>query len=156
MTERNGAAPAKPDLVALRAEIAQTRADLGETVQALAAKVDVKARAREQVEQTKAKVRAQVGEATGKVRDAAYLATGRVRIAAAQATDKAKGTAVQATGKVKGTAVQATDKVKESGALDRAGQARQQVRNNPIPLAAVLAGMVAVVGVILIVRGRRR
>ena len=55
-----------------------------------------------------------------------------------------------------GTAVQASDKVKESGALDRADQARQQVRDNPVPFAAVLAGMVAVVGVILIVRGRRR
>jgi uncharacterized protein YjbJ (UPF0337 family) len=145
MTEKNGAAEGKPDVAALRAEIAQTRADLGETVQALAAKADVKAIAREQVEETKAWVRAQAAEATGKVREAAYLATGKVRTAATQATDKARGTVVQATGKVK-----------ESGALDRADQARQQVRNNPIPLAAVLAGMVAVVGVILIVRGRRR
>ena len=38
----------------LRAEIKQTRAELGETVQALAAKADVKARAKEQVELTKA------------------------------------------------------------------------------------------------------
>jgi hypothetical protein len=37
-----------PDRVAaLRAEIAHTRADLGQTVEALAAKADVKARARE-------------------------------------------------------------------------------------------------------------
>ena len=45
------------DAEALRAEIRRTRAELGETVQALAAKADVKARAREQVEQTKQRVR---------------------------------------------------------------------------------------------------
>lgn len=45
------------DTEALRLEIARTRAELGETVQALAAKADVKARAREQVEQTRQRVR---------------------------------------------------------------------------------------------------
>jgi cobalamin biosynthesis Mg chelatase CobN len=146
MSDKNGSsASGKPDVAALRAEIAQTRTELGETVQALAAKADVKALAKEQVEETKAWVRAQAAEATGKVREAAQLATGKVRGAAAQATDKARHTAGQASGKVK-----------ESGALDRAGDAGRQVRENPIPLAAVLAGLAAVVGVILIVRGRRR
>ena len=145
MSEKNGSGSGKPDLEALRAEIAQTRAELGETVQALAAKADVKARAKEQVEQTKAKVKAQAAEATGKVRDAAYLATGKVRGAAAQATDRARGTAAQV-----------TDKARESGALEKAQVAREQVRTNPIPFAAVVAGLAAVVGVILIVRGRRR
>ena len=61
MSEKNGSTSsgAKPDADALRAEIKQTRAELGETVQALAAKADVKARAKEQVEQTKQKVKAQ-------------------------------------------------------------------------------------------------
>jgi cobalamin biosynthesis Mg chelatase CobN len=135
MSEKNGSSAAgKPDVEALRAEIAQTRAELGETVQALAAKADVKARAKEQVEQTKAKVKAQAAEATERVRGAAHLATGKVRQAATQATDKAR----------------------ESGALEKAQVARQQVRTNPIPFAAVVAGLAAVVGVILIVRGRRR
>jgi len=93
MSDKNGSsAPGKPDLAALRAEIAQTRTELGETVQALAAKADVKALAKEQVEETKAWVRAQAAEATGKVREAAQLATGKVRGAAAQATDKARHT----------------------------------------------------------------
>jgi hypothetical protein len=142
MSNKNGSSSSgKPDVAALRAEIAQTRSELGETVQALAAKADVKARAKERIEETKARVRAQAAEATGKVLDAAQLATGRVRGAAVQATDKARDTAVQA---------------RESGTLDRAGEAGRQVRENPIPLAAVLAGLAAVVGVILIVRGRRR
>jgi ABC-type transporter Mla subunit MlaD len=141
MSDKNGSSSeSKPDVAALRAEIAQTRADLGETVQALAAKADVKARAREQVEQTKQKVKAQAAEATQKAREAAVVASDKVRMVASQAGDKARGTATQ---------------VRESGALDRAHDAREQVRRNPVPLAAVLAASVAVIAVILIVRGRR-
>jgi cobalamin biosynthesis Mg chelatase CobN len=143
MTEKNGSS--KPDVDALKADIKQTRAQLGETVQALAAKADVKARAKEQVEQTKQRVKAQAADATGKMRDAALLAGERVRQAAAQATASARGTATQA-----------TDKVRESGALEKAQGAGDQVRRNPVPFAAVLAAAVVVVGVILVVRGRRR
>jgi ElaB/YqjD/DUF883 family membrane-anchored ribosome-binding protein len=132
VSEKNGSSGGKPDVEALRAEIKRTRADLGETVQALAAKADVKARAKEQVEQTKQKVKAQAAEATGKVREVAVAASDRVRhvgagarVAAAEAGEKAQDTT-------------------------------EQVRRNPIPVVAVLAGVVAVIGVILIVRGRRR
>jgi hypothetical protein len=86
----------KPSIEELRAEIKQTRADLGETVQALAAKADVKARALDQVEHAKQRV------------------------------------------------------------LVAAGQAQQRVRTGPVPLALVVAGVIAAVGVILVVRGRRR
>jgi cobalamin biosynthesis Mg chelatase CobN len=126
MSDKNGSSSAdKPDVDELRAEIAQTRAELGDTVQALAAKADVKARAKDQVEQTKQKVMAQTAEATEKVRDAAVVATDKVRSAAAQAGDVAQ-------------------------------EAEAQVRRNPVPFAAVLAAGVAIVVVILIVRGRRR
>ena len=47
----------KVDTEALRAEIRQTRADLGETVQALAAKADVKARVRGSVAHTAERAR---------------------------------------------------------------------------------------------------
>ena len=147
MSKQNGSSDAKPDVQALKDEIKQTRADLGETVQALAAKADVKARAKDQVEQTKAKVRAQAVEAGEKVRDAAVSATDKVRAVAASAGASAKGTAAQATDKV----ALAADK-----ATDRAEDAREQVRGNAVPLTAVLAGLAAIVGVILIVRGRRR
>jgi hypothetical protein len=138
---KNGVGQEKPDVAALRDDIKQTRVELGETVQALAAKADVKARAKDQVEQTKQRVKAQAVQATDKVREAALLAT-----------DKVRGTAVQATDRVKGTAVQATDKVRESGALD----AGARVRRNPVPVAAVLAAGAALAVVLLIVRGRRR
>jgi len=145
MSDNNGTTGGKPDVAALREEIKQTRADLGETVQALAAKADVKARAKEQVELTKQKAKMQVNDATGKVREVAAAAVGaaseKVRSARAQAGDKV---------------ALAGDKVKDSGALEKAQEARTQVRRNPIPFAAVLVAGVALAGIILIVRGRRR
>ncbi len=47
--------PTEPE--ALRREIEQTRAELGETVEALAAKADVKARAQEAVDDAKQRAR---------------------------------------------------------------------------------------------------
>ena len=136
MTEKNGSSSsgAKPDVDALRAEIKQTRAELGETVQALAAKADVKSRAKEQVEQTKQKVKAQASEAVQNARGAAVAATEKVRAAAGQAGEKTRS------------------------AVDdpRVHEVRTQVRQNQMPVAAVLAGVAALVGIILIVRGRRR
>jgi len=79
----------KPTIDELRAEIKQTRAELGETVQALAAKADVKARALDQVEVAKQR-------------------------------------------------------------------AREAVATSPVPIALVVAGVAAVVGIILVMRGRRR
>lgn len=156
MSDKNGSAGGKPDVAALREDIKQTRAELGETVQALAAKADVKARAKEQVEQTKLKAKAQVHDATEKVRGAAAAAVGaaseKVRSATGQAGDKV----APALDRVRETAVQAGDKVKESGALDKAQTAGAQVRRRPVPFAAVLAAGVALVGIILIVRGRRK
>ena len=133
MSEKNGSARAKPDVAALREEIKRTRAELGETVQALAAKADVKARAKEQVEQTKQRARAQVHDATEKVREvaatAAAVATGRRRSAVA---------------------------LQDSEALEETQESRVRMRRRPIPFVAVVAAGVALVGIILIVRGRRK
>jgi len=118
MSEKNGSGA---EVDALRAEIRRTRADLGETVQALAAKADVKARAREHVEQTRQQVRTQIVETTGRIRQAARTAGGRMRQAAA-----------------------------------RPRSADQPAGLAAVPVVAILAGVVAVVGVILVARGRRR
>jgi len=142
VSEKNGSngAGAKPDLAALREGIKQTRAELGETVQALAAKTDVKARAKESVEQTKAKMKAQAAEATEKVTEAvkgaAHTASEKVRVARVTAAQAASGAAAES--------------------WDTAHDAGIRVRRNPIPLTTVLVGIVAAVGVILVVRGRRR
>jgi hypothetical protein len=141
LTGANGTGPgpadsngstAKPDLVALRAEIKQTRADLGETVQALAARADVKARAKEQVEQTKQRLL-----------DQAAITGERLRAVAGQAAAN-----------VKESAGQAAANVRESAVVS--GDATVRVRRNEIPVALIVAGLAAVAGVILIMRGRRR
>jgi len=143
MSDKNGSG-GNPDVDALREEIKQTRADLGETVQALAAKADVKARAKDELEQTKVRVKENVADATAKTKEAVATAADRVR-----------GVAASATASAKGAVAQAGDKARETGALDKAYGARAQVQNNPTPYAAVLVGLAAVLGVILIVRGRR-
>lgn len=144
MSEKNGGGPAKPDAAALRAEIKQTRAELGETVQALAAKADVKARAKEQVEQTRQRVRAQAVEATDKVREAAHAAGDRVRAAAGQAADRANHVTSQV-----------AEATSEAGPGDGSGS---PVVGRRLPVGLLIAGVAAaaLVGVILVVRGSRR
>jgi hypothetical protein len=78
--------PAPPDLEAarepepeaLRAEIARTRADLGETVGALAGKVDVKARTEEVVREARADLRARAREAADTAKQLATTAQQRL------------------------------------------------------------------------------
>jgi hypothetical protein len=64
MSRNNGGG----DREALRAGIRQTRAELGETVQALAGKVDVKARLKGSAAHTKDVVRGQAGQTAATVR----------------------------------------------------------------------------------------
>ncbi|MFI1992810.1 DUF3618 domain-containing protein [Actinoplanes sp. NPDC020271] len=128
MSENNGTTDGKPDLVALRAEIQRTRADLGETVQALAAKADVKARAREQVTQTRQRLLEQAAFATGRLREVAGHATANVKDAAGQTASASEGAA---------------------------HDVAVRVREGRVPMVLIAAGVAAVVGVILIVRGRR-
>jgi uncharacterized protein DUF3618 len=60
------AATTDPDV--LREEIAQTREELGDTVEALAAKADVKGRARDRAEELKAQARARRAQAVQALR----------------------------------------------------------------------------------------
>jgi hypothetical protein len=69
----------KPDLDALRAEIRHTRAELGQTVEALAAKADVKARLKESAEQTKARLKVSAAHTAERVKESAEQAVARVR-----------------------------------------------------------------------------
>jgi hypothetical protein len=125
MSDKNGT-PDKPSVEELRAEIRLTRAELGETVQALTAKADVKARAREQVEQTKQKAKDQVVHTRQAVMQQAADAAEKVRSRVRAATEPTDGT---------------LPVVRE-----RAGN---------VPVSLIVAGVVALAGIILIVRGRR-
>ncbi|MGW5558728.1 DUF3618 domain-containing protein [Micromonospora sp. NPDC003944] len=117
------------DTEALREEIRRTRVELGETMEALAAKADVKARLKESADQARERLREQAAQTVARVRGQAARGAGMAR---AQAYEK--GELVRA---------QAYDK----GEL---------VRRNPVPWAVVAAGAVATVVVLMIVRGRRR
>jgi hypothetical protein len=68
----NGVEPAASgDPDAIRADIERTRAELGDTVQALAAKTDVKARAQDAVQAAKVRVQDSVAETTHVMADEA-------------------------------------------------------------------------------------
>jgi len=67
MTEQTDDAKA----AALRSDIERTREELGETVEALAAKADVKARAREKVDDVKVRAQEQVEQAKEAAKDKA-------------------------------------------------------------------------------------
>ncbi|MEN3538249.1 DUF3618 domain-containing protein [Microbispora sp. ZYX-F-249] len=58
------------EIAEVRQEIERTRDHLGDTIEALAAKADVKARAQERVHATTAAARARVADVTGRVREA--------------------------------------------------------------------------------------
>ena len=147
-----GALPDDPEQ--LRLEIERTREQLGETVEALVAKTDVKARAKrqeraEQLSQrlkgTTAQARSQLAGKTADARNAA-VATGGPARDQLQARATAVGGAVR-------------DKTPEpvQRAARQVAQRTSAVARQPAALAALAAaGVVVVVGVVVIGRRRRR
>ncbi|MFI6266375.1 DUF3618 domain-containing protein [Micromonospora sp. NPDC051006] len=117
------------DTEALREEIRRTRVELGETMEALAAKADVKARLRESADHAKQRMREQAAGTVARVRG--------------QAAQKAQAARTQAHEKAQVARAQAHEK---GGSL----------RDSPVPWAAVAAGAVATMIVLLIIQGRRR
>jgi hypothetical protein len=61
-----------PDEAAIQRDIERTRAELGETVEALAAKLDVKARTEEVVAEAKDRLRAKAAEVTKSANELAH------------------------------------------------------------------------------------
>jgi Protein of unknown function (DUF3618) len=120
-----GPAPPPSDPRQLREEILRTRAELGDTVEALAGRLDVRARAREAA-----------AAARQRARDRAEAVTRAVAGRGAQLKEQIGGAAAQATGGVGGEA--APDQ-----AAGVAGQARATAVRGGLPLAAV-AGVVLV------------
>ena len=84
----------------LRQEIERTRERLGETVDELAAKADVKGRARVKATKATARARDQAAKATGQARDQAAKATAQARDQAAKATAQARDQVAEVTGRV--------------------------------------------------------
>ncbi len=74
------------DVAALREEIRRTRVELGETMELLAARADVKALVRQSAEQARARMRQQAALTVARVRQ---RAADKARLARAQAYQKA-------------------------------------------------------------------
>lgn len=123
----NNDTPSDPDQ--LREEIARTRAELGETVQSLAAKADVKARAK----------------------DAAAAAGDRARQKVADVSGKAAQTAAV----VKDQAVDAVTKSSTAVREKLADRDMSVPTRQPLPWAVLGAAAVLAGVVIFIVRRRR-
>jgi hypothetical protein len=106
---RNNGHQEPADVAALRQEIARTRAALGVTVEALAAKADVKARAHDAVAEakTRAKARAQSAVVDAKTRVQGVVADTRTRMqgAAVGARSRAGRTVTRTSGRARDLAV---------------------------------------------------
>lgn len=124
----------RPSSEELRDRIEHTRDDLGRTVEALAAKADVKA----QVHEKAADVKAQATETAATVKDQA-------KDVKAQAKETAATVKEQVSELVKG---KTPDPV-----LDEAGRLATRARANRVPL---IAGGAALAAAILLVRRGRR
>ncbi|WIM99864.1 DUF3618 domain-containing protein [Actinoplanes oblitus] len=148
MTETNPS----PDPDQLRSEIEQTRAELGETVEALAAKTDVKGRAQR-------RVREEVETAKERVAQAASTAGDKLAEVKSTAGDKLAEAKTTAGDKLAVAKTTAGDKLAE--AKSTAGDKLADVSNRPRvrralpPVDLAVAGALAVAGTILVVRGRR-
>lgn len=136
-------APGQNDPAALVEDINRTRADLGDTVEALVAKVDVKARAQQRAAEVSA-------QAKGKLQELRQQLAGR----AGQLTDKAEQTrrAAAANGQTVLGAGAAGSQTVQRGA-QRAGQAVGRYR---VPVAAATATVAAALVGWLVVRRRGR
>jgi chromosome segregation ATPase len=84
----------------LRQEIERTRERLGETVDELAAKADVKGRARTKATKATARAREQAAKATVQAREQAAKATAQAREQAAKATAQAREQVAEVSGRV--------------------------------------------------------
>ena len=163
--------PDKPD--ALVEEINRTREELGNTVEALAAKVDVKARAQQKAAEVSGQLKSKLQDATqglsgkagqlrGEVGDRAAGATApsaAARSAATQAGAAARSAATQAGATARSAATQAGRTAwaaTPEPVQQRARKAAATVNEHRMPFAAAAAAGALVLGSWLVIRGLRR
>jgi CHASE3 domain sensor protein len=99
----------------LQQEIERTRQQLGQTVQELAAKADLKARAKDKAAELRERARERALGARGKARERALGARGKARDTVSQA----RTTAFQARDKTRARAAQLSGQVRQSQAVQR-------------------------------------
>ncbi|MEU1449533.1 DUF3618 domain-containing protein [Streptomyces mirabilis] len=110
----------------LRGQVEQTRAELGETIQTLADKAAVKARAKEKTAEVKEQVVAKAGELRAKAAQAAHSVQGKL-------PDQVKDKAAQTAGQVREKTAQAGSVWEEKApepVRQQAAQGARMVRDN--------------------------
>lgn len=145
------------DKAKLEAEIERTRADLGQTVEALAAKTDVKARAQEKIATTKADVKALAQEKLA----GAQETISAVKAGAEEKLSAAKGQTLHTTETVKQRVTDASSGPVANNARQKLSVVQQRVTETgrrpevrrALPPAAVAIALLAVIAVIV---SRRR
>jgi len=140
------AVPGPPDdAQGLQQEIERTREHLGQTVEALVAKVDVKARAQDEASRL-------IGRLKAKVIEARQQATARAYQARHQVADKTEGPRGQVAGAAAGISKVTPGQVRQA-----AGNAAATARSRRTPLLAAVGAVGAgLVGWLLFQRWRRR
>ncbi|HEY8043206.1 MAG TPA: DUF3618 domain-containing protein [Streptosporangiaceae bacterium] len=154
--------PDRPD--ALVEEINRTREELGNTVEALAAKVDVKARAQQKAAEVSGQLKSKLQDATqglsGKAGQLRGEASGRTAGGTAQsAAARAQSAATQAGATAQSAAAQAGRTAwaaTPEPVQQRARKAAAIVNEHQVPFAAATAAGALVLGSWLVVRGLRR
>jgi uncharacterized protein DUF3618 len=147
----------------VRAEIAQTRGELGETAAALAAKTDVKARVTKAAAAKTAEVKQAAAEKTAEVKHAVAEKTAQVKQAAAETTAHVAQAAAEKTAEVKQATALAALVATEAGS-DAADNVRHQftdgepaeVVRRPVPLALLGAAALGVAVIVAVLLRRRR
>lgn len=148
------------DAAELQHQIEQTRAELGDTVAALAAKTDVKARGQEQVNvwvgQAQETLRSGVETAKQGLETARQTVAHTVNESGARLTEVAAGAAErgqQVSQQVQEKAAQwRPSEVSMADVRTTANHAVETARQRP----RVVAGVVAALAVLMVMRGRRR
>ncbi|TDC81228.1 DUF3618 domain-containing protein [Micromonospora sp. KC606] len=135
----------------IRRDIQHTRAELGDTVAALAAKTDVRTRLRAKITTAADELRQRVTQARQSAKTTAAQRSGRLSRKAAQYATSAKQTAQQATTAIRGSAVGGAQTAGEGGS-NLVASARglttrfgSSVRAKPIPVLAAAGATLAVV-----------
>ncbi|MFF2195381.1 DUF3618 domain-containing protein [Streptomyces sp. NPDC058157] len=140
----HGPAPTPEDL---RAQIERTRHELGQTVEALAAKADVKAQAEAKAVEVKERFVERAGVWAGRLRETAYRATGLTR---EKTPDAVVGTTAHAAAQIRGGAARSS---RPGPVRGKGVSAAVVARASRTPL---LTGASALAVVLLLRRGRRR
>jgi alanyl-tRNA synthetase len=133
---------------AVEERIEQTRAELGETAAALAAKADVKARVKDSAAEKKEQVKERAAETTAQVKERAAETTAQVKERAAETTALLKERAADATTQVKLGVDEARHQFTDGDAA--------MVARRPIPRATLAVAVLAIAATVAAIIRRRR